>query len=354
MKLIKLIKNYFRSKAIRTSVEQLTLDFGEYPPLPLMCSVKLPTFTIIKTRSIGHYIDRAVLLRRLCRPSEMSHEEFRELLEVPELSPSLQGTAEAKKSLYDLQNGYPALARYIRWLMAIFTSMPVMWLFAFWVERGNRILGYHMPVGLPGSSIVIHVGRIKTPQQVDAVTTHEHLHLLQPWSGMQRSKQINNLYSLIKFDPKFDAFTRYLFERSEVEARLHEVVLSYYRMSRKLPLTTGEFFEMLSSSNQLGWLVKEALLERGIETPEIPTLFKERSLEFAQQLEVILIKINNLDMLYRFISEVLTVMYGNLLKYYGDSVSSEVFLHLIERPNLYDALYLIADTEPVADRFAVA
>lgn len=277
----------------------------------------------------------------------MSHEEFQELLEVPELLPSLQGTAELKKSFDHLQNGYPALARYLRWMMAIFTSMPVMCLFSFWVERGNRILGYYMPVGLQSSSVVIHVGRIKTRQQVDAVITHEHLHLLQNWNGMQRSKQIINLYSLVSFNPKFDAFTRYLFERSEVEARLHEVVLSYYRMCRKLPSSTGQFFEMLSASNQIGWLVKEALLEKGIEAADISAQFKERDLKFAEQMEAILLNINNLDMLYRFISEVLTVMYGNLLKYYGDSISSEAFLHLIERPNLYDELYVIKDTESV-------
>jgi len=77
------------------------------------------------------------------------------------------------------------------------------------------------------------------------------------------------------------------------------------------------------------------------------------SLGFVQQMEAILLKINSIDMLYRFISEVLAVMYGNLLKYYGDSISSEAFLHLIERPNLYDELYVITDTEPVTVSFAV-
>jgi hypothetical protein len=197
IKLIKLIKIYFRSTGDRNSVEQLKIDFGEYPPLPLMCSEKLPTFTIIKTRSIGHYIDQAVLLRRLFRKAESSNEELQDLLEVPELVPALQSTAEAKKSMADLQSEYPALDRQIRWIFSILTSMPVMWLLVFRAERRRRILGYHMPLGLQGSSIVIHVGRIKAPQQVDAVITHEHLHLLQSWNGMQRSKQIVNLYSLI-------------------------------------------------------------------------------------------------------------------------------------------------------------
>ena len=41
----------------------------------------------------------------------------------------------------------------------------------------------------------------------------------------------------------------------------------------------------------------------------------------------------------RFITEVLTVMYGNLLRYYGDETASSAFLFDIARPNLYDVLY---------------
>jgi len=45
------------------------------------------------------------------------------------------------------------------------------------------------------------------------------------------------------------------------------------------------------------------------------------------------------DATKRFVCEVLPVMYGNLLRYYGDAHGSACFLTQIPRPNLYDQLY---------------
>ncbi len=55
----------------------------------------------------------------------------------------------------------------------------------------------------------------------------------------------------------------------------------------------------------------------------------------------------------RFITEVMPVMYGNLLKYYGDDVMSSKFLAQIARPNLYDELYAFPATAP-AERDALS
>ena len=52
------------------------------------------------------------------------------------------------------------------------------------------------------------------------------------------------------------------------------------------------------------------------------------------------------ELLLRFITEVLPVMYGNLLRYYGDDVVSSKFLSQISRPNFYDELYALSATAP--------
>ncbi|MNR36493.1 hypothetical protein D3C85_1544150 [compost metagenome] len=60
---------------------------------------------------------------------------------------------------------------------------------------------------------------------------------------------------------------------------------------------------------------------------------------YPEQLAFILLDIKTKELEYRFITEVLSVMYGNLLKYYGDRIASSRYLEGIARPNLYDDLY---------------
>ena len=52
---------------------------------------------------------------------------------------------------------------------------------------------------------------------------------------------------------------------------------------------------------------------------------------------MLVIKTNELA--FRYITEVLSVMYGNLLKYYGDDAAGCSYLKDIARPNFYDELY---------------
>ena len=56
-----------------------------------------------------------------------------------------------------------------------------------------------------------------------------------------------------------------------------------------------------------------------------------------REIAIILLSIKNKELQRRFILEALTVMYGNLLDYYGDQGAKERFLAEIKRPNLYDS-----------------
>lgn len=56
------------------------------------------------------------------------------------------------------------------------------------------------------------------------------------------------------------------------------------------------------------------------------------------------------DLGFRFVTEVLPVMYANLIRYYGDNLLSEKVMSQVRRPNLYDELYL---SVPDQERFAV-
>ena len=74
-----------------------------------------------------------------------------------------------------------------------------------------------------------HVPTTLTDADIDAVLTHEHLHLLQHRSNIISSKNVHDLKEL--YDEKYSNHTdfTYLTQRVEVEARLHEIVISYIR-----------------------------------------------------------------------------------------------------------------------------
>lgn len=169
------------------------------------------------------------------------------------------------------------------------------------------------------------------------LVSHEHIHLLQ-------HRHIPNTFVL---NPNFvlpkkwathpDALD--LLSRVEVEARLHELVLSYYRVRGRLPVTTQDFLALLCGCETPGLAVIEALLAHA-EYPKNVVRYEVRDGMFAEQLDGILCAMMTVHLRYRFVSEVLPVMYSNLLQYYGDHIHSAAIRAEIARPNLYDDLYI--------------
>lgn len=136
-----------------------------------------------------------------------------------------------------------------------------------------------------------------------------------------------------------EPFYLYLLEKEEVEARLHESVLSFYRTHRQLPKTVQDFLGLLAASQQLGWLISGTMVLQGVSFNQEMGTYPEREVMFVEQLEFVLLAIKSRELLCKFLTEVLTVMYGNLLRYYGDDAASRSLLMDIKRPNFYDDLY---------------
>lgn len=134
-------------------------------------------------------------------------------------------------------------------------------------------------------------------------------------------------------------FLLYLLQKKEVEARLHESVLSFYLSHRRLPMTVSSFLGMLAASQQFGEYVSLILARSGTSFDRRVKMYPERDDMYAEQLESIFVFIETPELASKFITEVMPVMYGNLLRYYGDEVASQNFLSEIERPNFYDELY---------------
>ncbi|QLF20655.1 hypothetical protein [Pseudomonas aeruginosa] len=181
---------------------------------------------------------------------------------------------------------------------------------------------------------------------MDAVKTHEHLHLAQyvcreKFGENERIKlkcPLNVLDENLAGSP----YINYLFEPDELEARLHEFVLSFYRGGGVLPLDVDGFIRMLAASKGLSPIIVNNLNDSFALLKEASQGFESysvRDIQTEKEFVYIMLAINGTDLRRKFILEVLTVMYGNLLGYYGDQRAKMAFLESIERPNLYDALW---------------
>lgn len=219
-------------------------------------------------------------------------------------------------------------------------------------RQGMSSLGYFAPLRKEEYEIVLNIGRItKTGLDASSMISHEHIHLLQHKGNpvTEHSRGVSwpddQLFTESARANKILPHIKYLLERNEVEARLHELVLSFYRMQKNLPLNIPSFLALLASSKQVGWLVSETLTEAKAGFGPVLTEFIERDRMQAKDLEIVFLSLPE-DQLYRFITEVLPVMYGNLLKYYGDNAASHKFLSQITRPNFYDQLYTLQDDLP--------
>jgi len=126
-----------------------------------------------------------------------------------------------------------------------------------------------------------------------------------------------------------------------MEARLHEFVLSYYREFRSIPLNFDGFILLIAGCKELSGFVLDAInkCNSDLLSENIINSYSVREKEFARDIDFALLAMKSHDLRYKFISEVLAIMYGNLIGYYGDHETSYTFLSQIKGPNLYDRIY---------------
>jgi hypothetical protein len=310
-------KVYFSySTKKRCSRTQLLDDFQEFPPTPLNCPDSLGNFYVVTTRGFGDFCNCAGIISRLlyaaARDKNLVSMEFLEI-------------AGLKKELLFLK---------------LILLSPILLYKLFRMCRNTKGgAGLFLPFLSHENRITIRLDANRQRVSIDPVVSHEHIHFLQHRRAELHSRSVRNVGTLISDKYKEEPSLLYLLQKKEIEARLHELVLSYYRVSKRLPLTTRGFLELMAGSEQCGPLVIEALNSRGINLGDVIINYAERDILFAEDVANVLVTIRDIDFRYRFIGEVLAVMYGNLMCYYGDVQSSRKFMNEIERPNLYDFLY---------------
>lgn len=326
MRLVRAIRRFMVHEEIISSENQLKKDFLEFPPRPLVCQLASDGFLVKTSRGVGEFGMYWMFFVQTFSARDTDYfknnPDFKDLLvalEKLDKSIPVPGRAASKLLLF---------------LMTFFAAMVFQR-----AQRKKSVLGVFFPCSPNGGYVgVTNRGR-KNRALLDAAISHEHIHLLQFRDSDDRRSSLRFPERVLVDKYVNDKFILYLFDANEVEARLHEIVLSYYRQCGQVPLTSGCFFAMLAGSERLSLHVKLAFMSSGVEIPSSVVDFKERNDSMAEQLEIILCAVKDDRVLYRFITEVLSVMYGRLLSYYGDKAASQNFLLGVQRPNMYDMAY---------------
>lgn len=341
MKFLNRLFRYFYSTEVTTSESQLRKDFGVFPPKPLGGTGPTGKFTTVRVRGVGEHIHFVLMTKRLLKGSEDVDSLSSTIRDrMPDIIPKLAHLSNTNKA------GYKVL----RWIalgtlffVSIFRRTRMN-------QKGANSLGFFVPLRKDEDEIVIKVGLLAREDR-DATISHEHIHLLQHRENQATAYSCvvtcsdDEIFNELARTSKMLPHLKYILKRHEVEARLHELVVSFYRTHNRLPNSVPRFLALLASSKQLGWLVSELLASAGVNVDPPYEEISERDKLQIKDLEIVLLSMPD-EAAIRFITEVLPVMYGNLLKYYGDDAVSRNFLSQISRPNFYDHLYALTTIVP--------
>jgi hypothetical protein len=308
--------------------EQLRQDFGEFPPTPLRCESLTGEFSVVRTSGICRiYHDLAV---QFC------------LMDVDIESLSTDLVTKFGANMRDFQNTFerlgPRSSRFVKravfgWLFVVRTAKAIRYR-----NTKPNAVGLFIPYFKDGLQITVKARGYLNKSDAHIVS-HEHIHLLQHRTPESHCRHVRSPQELLTEEGSADTFILYILEKNEIEARLHECVLSFYRAHHDLPTTVSGFLRLLASSEKIGLLVIGILDSGDVTFERWHGTYPEREARPVEHLGWVLTAIKTPELQRRYITEVLTVMYGNLLKYYGDDVASRGLLQGIDRPNFYDDLY---------------
>lgn len=330
-KIFNLLFQRYYNVEVRNSEAQLHLDFGDFPPIPLRSASLTREFKVVRARGIGvayyEWMTSTRLVKSLVTEPNSLSEDFIKQVGIDNFN-------SLRQFLRNL-NQFPKFLTRILKFLAIFNITLKKLIF---LKNKTNGIGVFTPLSQDESNVLIRSIKLKSRSD-EPIISHEHIHLLQHRNPEPHSRNIKFAEILLTENYATTPYCLYQLEKSEVEARLHEIVLSFYRTQRYLPSTIRSFLGFIAASSQFDWPVYEFLEKNKINYDHTIGTFPLRDSKLAEELLTILQWIKTDELRLRFLTEVLTVMYGNLLKYYGDHSASLAFLSEIPRPNYYDKLY---------------
>lgn len=360
-------KRYFELGRLKNSQEQLMDDFGEFPPKPLL-SGNLPHLFKIKAGSRLKTFAVSVRLFFLCVFLNKKYIFYgvdkRFLLINNELS-ELSGCLRLRFfGFYEAVMVLPLYAKIVALsllpiFLAVFILVSAFSLVLFFCKISlnlfstgdsfgsfsgvNAVLSSKVPE-LEISNAGLRLGA----EDIGAIVSHEHVHFLQYLDCVSRCsyllgrRVINRhlLFSDVKDSD--DKMSDYFFAEHEVEARLHELVVNYYRRHKCLPLDILGLASLVFKSVPVFFSKSSGLQsEKMLRWKEMnkKNLSYCRSLMIGSDVLMMCESIKSEKEGVRYVYEVLPIFYARLLRYYGDEIASQQFSEKIIRPNFYDQLY---------------
>lgn len=200
----------------------------------------------------------------------------------------------------------------------------------------NRVLGTFNAV-VDRDIITIYSKRVSklTESAVDAIITHEHFHLIQYKYIECHSLKMKHVdkASVDRFFSISDdlhKYYSYILDSKEFEARLHEMLLCYFR-------TTGCFPESINELEicYLEYIYGKSFQENNVDSNR-DFFFRSENLSLDLFSIYMRIKDEYQDV---FITEVVGVLYCNVLDYYGLEDKAKSIRLEIPAPNISDFIY---------------
>lgn len=353
------------SKTIESNnIEQLEKDFGSYPPYPLKSKIIKIPFNIIHLNwiTIRLYKAKYILNAIVKDEQKLKNNNSIEIKKIynKEIKPQIE---ETKSSFNNAKKAFKKLNIFSKIFFILITTVispALILIFAIYSlfilrkptlsiisnSKNKESLGFYVHETGLDSEINLNIKLIKKSKaNLESIISHEHLHLLQ---NQNRAKgditEEQNIFlskAEILIKDTSDSHLKYLLGRNECEARLHEMMLSFYRKNTTLPTTYNEFLGALLCCDTLcGFFKKVFIKENSKEEYPQYEQFKIRDESTMDDFIDIIIGIKD-DLLVkeRFAKEVLPVMYSSLLLYYGDTTASKKMLDSIPNTAMYDHLY---------------
>ena len=351
----------FIKKIAHNTEEQLRADFGDCPPKPLKAEIANLQFVVVRFGWIGKqlYLAQDLLFSflNLCKGSYQG--DHQDLLSLQaEISGAKQDMhdafAKTSKELGVFGKfafiGVWILLSPFLFLILLYKSTKLIRVIFRFLSSQRSTIGMFNPLSFSRSHIAIYDPLLKlfskTGWSTDAVVSHEHVHLLQSHFFPERNlgdfnrQTTENLKNFL-IDPEADLQScSYFFQLNEMEARLHEVILSYYRERGELPADYRSFIGLLLGCGGLGQLLKIQLDNNNIApNADVPFDFKARDKAAVIDIVGSVLKLKDGKFVLRFIMEALPVMYANLLILYGGADQAKRYLKTVDNIQFYLDLY---------------
>lgn len=336
-------------------LEQLESDFGELPPKPLSLDKTDDRFRIVQSSGLGKKWFTFTRVSRLLFSGSSSHDP-----DITRIKAVFNDRRYGLIKLFsDFRSQFFECSYIVRLIifMVVVLMAPLLLLMLFIVvirtafriiktpSIGGSALGFFSPITQGHLEIVIDPVVIrKSSLSPAAVVSHEYIHLLQYLDKFGSEKMDldsdfrSNLRQFMKDEEGDSAF--YHLSPNEIEARLHEVVLSYYRNCGELPKDYVGFISMICSAKILGSICR-GILKRGTDGYDLPC-DKEFDLRVSapvRDLAINMGRFSDFSVSKRFICEAFPVSYANLLWLYGDRDSALSFFETVPTVQFYEQVY---------------